>query len=175
MKAQIWISTVIYILIGLAIISALLIAAKPKIDEARDRFTINYMINALNSLDNLINEVSNVPGTKRSFELKLNKGEFKVIPQQDKLEYIIITKFKFSEPNKLIQIGKINLLTTETRGKIQTKLWINYSAPINITTAKAREGSNITITSSSTPYKLWIENLGQPLNSANYTIYISVS
>ena len=175
MKAQTWVSVVIYTLISLAIISALIIATKPKIDEARDKFTINYMINAMNELDTVINEVNDVIGTRRSLELRISRGELMIIPEDDMIKYSIITNFKFSEPNLIITIGKINLLTTESKGKIQTELWINYSTPINITTEPDKEGMNLTLSASSTPYNIWIENLGpSSTESPNNTIYISV-
>lgn len=175
-RSQMWISTIIYMLIGLTIISALLIAVKPKIEESRDRFTIKYVINALDSLDSLINEVNEVIGTKRVFEIKISKGKIKIIPQGDIIEYEIITNFKFSEPNKTLKIGNINLITKEEEGKIRTRIWINYSeSNINITTMKNEEGKNITITPSETKYKLWIENIGPPIEtSPTNIIYLSV-
>jgi len=173
-KADIWISTVIYMLIGLAIISALLIAAKPKIEEARDRFTINYMINAFNSLDSLINEVNEVPGSGRIFEIKVSKGELKFIPKDDRIEWQIATKFKFSEPSNEIKVGNINVLTLEQSGKITTTIFLNYTQPINITTLEDDEGTNLTLTQSPVPYKVQIKNLGAPQGSINNTIYVSV-
>ncbi|MEM2707883.1 MAG: hypothetical protein QXQ30_02320 [Candidatus Pacearchaeota archaeon] len=175
MKSQVWVSTIIYILIGLTIISTLIIAAKPKIDEARDRFVINYMINVMNSLDSTIYEVNDVIGTKRSFEIKINKGELKIIPERNQIIYTITTNFEFSQPGTLINIGKINLITNKTRGKIETMLWITYSEPINITTSPNEEGKNISLTQSTTPYTLFIENLGPPsTDNPNNTIYISL-
>lgn len=176
MKSQVWVSTIVYILIGLTIISTLIIAAKPKIDEARDRFVINHMINVMSSLDSTINEVNDVIGTKRIFELKISKGELKILPKENRIEYIIITNFEFSQPGTLINMGKINLITNKTKGKIQTLLWIEYNEPINLTTSPNEEGEILSLTLSPTTYKLFIENLGpSSIENPNNTIYISLS
>ncbi|MEM2713812.1 MAG: hypothetical protein QXS07_01295 [Candidatus Pacearchaeota archaeon] len=172
-RADIWISTVIYILIGLAVISALLIATRPKIEEAKDRYTINYMINALNSLNGLILDVNEMPGSARLFELKIAKGELRIKPQEDKVEWQLGTNFKFSELNQLISVGTVNLITTQEAGRFITKLFLNYTEPINITTAIDGEGNELILTQAPTPYKISIKNFGTPLGSVNNTILIS--
>lgn len=171
-KADIWISTVIYIFISIAIITALLLAARPKIEEARDRLTIQYMINAFNSIDSLIKEVNEIPGTARNFEMKISKGTMHIIPQQDRIEWSITTDFEFSEPGKEIQVGRVYINTTKTQ-RISTKIFLNYTTPINITTNANDEGNNITLTQSPNIYKIQIQNLGTPADSVNNTIFIS--
>ncbi len=172
-KADIWVSTVIYMLIGLSIISALLFAAKPKIEEARDRFVINYMINTFNSLDGFIREINEVPGMARYFDIKISKGEFKVIPENDTIEWKISTNFKFSEIGQELKVGNVNLISLEKMGRIETKIWLNYVEPINITTQPNNEGQNLTLTPSPNIYRIYIQNLGAPAGSVNNTIYIS--
>jgi hypothetical protein len=172
-RADIWISTVIYMLIGLSVISGLLIAARPKIEEARDRLTIQSMINNFNVIHSYIKEVNEVPGTARILEIKINKGEMRVLPKEDRIEWSIVTNFEFSEPGLLQQVGNIYLITTKQQ-KIVTTLFVNYTTPINITTAADGEGQNLTLTQSPSIYKIKIENLGPPQQSENNTIFISM-
>ena len=172
-KADIWISTVIYLLIGLSVISGLLIAARPKIEEARDRINIQSMINAFNTIHSYIRDVNDVPGTTRILEIKINKGEMKILPLEDKIEWTITTNFVFSEPGVIQQVGNIYLIT-EKQQKITTKIFLNYTTPINITTTENAEGQNLSLTKSPSVYKIKIQNLGPPTGSENNTIYISI-
>ncbi|MEM4318358.1 MAG: hypothetical protein QW244_00840 [Candidatus Pacearchaeota archaeon] len=172
-EGTVWISTVIYILISLAVISSLLIAVRPKIEEARDRYTINYMVNVFQSLNSLVYDINEVQGTRRVFEIKITKGEMKIIPEKDRIEWQITTRFKFSEPGQEVKIGDVGVITLENRGKIDTFLFLNYTTPINLTTVSDNEGDNLTLTQSPTPYKLLIENKGAPATSVNNTIFIS--
>ena len=56
-KGQIWLETVIYILIGLAIIGLVLEFVTPKINEKRDRIVVEQSVAALNIFDSKIKEV----------------------------------------------------------------------------------------------------------------------
>ena len=53
-RSQVWVETVIYTLIGLAVIGILLAAAKPKIDEMRDKLVVEQTIDSMNSIDEKI-------------------------------------------------------------------------------------------------------------------------
>ena len=55
-KAQIWIETVLYTLIGLALIGIVLTIVTPKINEQKDRSVIEQSIEALNNFDSKITE-----------------------------------------------------------------------------------------------------------------------
>jgi hypothetical protein len=174
-KGDVWISAVLYTAIMIAIISILLLSINPKIEEYRDRVTINYMIQALNSLDTTIQEVNDVMGNKRNFEIKISKGHISVLPKEEIIKYSITTNFEFSQPDQIIKVDKVNLKTEKEKGKVLVELWLNYSNTIiNITTSQDSEGNEITITPGPKPYKIWIENLGAPENSPNNTIYISI-
>ena len=176
-KGDVWISVVLYTAIMLGIISMLLVAINPKIEEYRDRVTINYMIQALSSLDSVIQEVNEVAGNKRSFEIKISKGKISVLPEEEIIKYSINTNFEFSQPDQTITIDKVRLITKKEKGVILVELWLNYSNTIiNITTSSNKEGTNLTITPSPKPYKIWIENLGPSAEeSPNNTIFLSVT
>jgi len=176
-KGDVWISVVLYTAIMLAIISTILIAVNPKIEEYRDRIVINGMIQVLNTLDSTIQEVNDVIGNKRSFDIKISKGQLLILPEDDIIIYSINTNFEFSQPDQIINIDKVNLRTKKEMGKVMVELWLNYSdTTVNITTSQDEEGNILTITPAPKPYKIWIENLGPPSSdSPNNTIYISIT
>ena len=56
-KGQVWVETVIYTLIGLAVIGLLLAVAKPKIDQMKDRALIDQAVEAMEAINSKIYEV----------------------------------------------------------------------------------------------------------------------
>ena len=113
-KAQVWVETVIYTLIGLAVIGILLVVTKPKIDSIKDKLAIEQSISVLDEINNKINEVKVAQGNKRVVTLKITKGKFVIDSENDKLYWIIDSKHKYSEPGVSVSIGKdFNVLTTE--------------------------------------------------------------
>ena len=59
-RGQVWIETVIYILIGLSLIALVLTFVMPKVNEQRDRLIIEQTIASLGFLDDKINEVIDI-------------------------------------------------------------------------------------------------------------------
>ena len=66
LKGQVWIETVVYILIGLALIAIVLAFVMPRINEEKNKAIVEQTIKALSVLDDKINEV--VPIIKKSME-----------------------------------------------------------------------------------------------------------
>ena len=56
-KAQVWVETVIYTLIGLTVIGILLGFSKPKIDSMKDKIIIEQTIDLFERINSLILDV----------------------------------------------------------------------------------------------------------------------
>src|SRR3989338_6599307 len=109
MRGQVWVETVIYILIGLGLIALVLAFVVPKINQEKDRIAVEQTISSLNLLDDKINEViENGVGNKRIVEFSISRGELFIKAdseneQEDKIEFVIsgLTK-PYSEVGKKI-------------------------------------------------------------------------
>ena len=155
-KAQLWVSTVVYTLISLALISMLLIAARPKIEQAKDSFTIQSNLNTLQNIDKVIRECNLAPGASRELFVRVSKGSMIIDSDNDQIIYELLSSYKYSEPGVNISIGNVNALTTNSSAGFNVKLWLNYTDIVNLT---SDEGKQI-LTQTGTPYKIYIKNQG---------------
>jgi hypothetical protein len=156
-KAQVWIETVIYTAIGIAVIGILLAVSKPKIDSMRDNLVIEQTIESLNNIHDKIYEIQSAPGNRRSVELKISKGRLSIDSVKDRLIWVIDSKSKYSEPDLEIAIGNQMIKTTEGEPN-RVELWEDYGAIFNITFSGSEELKEIDYAPS--PYFLYIENKG---------------
>jgi hypothetical protein len=157
-KAQVWVETVIYTLIGLAIIGILLAVSKPRIDSMKDKLLIEQSIDALKDIDNKVNDVANHgPGNRRNIGLKISKGKFIIDSIEDKLSWILDSEHRYSEPGVVVPIGDIDILTQEA-GPWKVILEIDYSGEYDITYDGGSEEKEFE--SAPSPYSLAIENIG---------------
>lgn len=156
-KGQIWVETVIYTLIGLALMGLVLAILTPKIKEFRDRSVIEQTIESLNLLDSKITDVLDAPGNKRKISFRLDKGKIEIDSLNDKIKYVLEeSNVRYSEPNTPINIGRINVLTEELTESYKITLSINYV--YNITYDGADNGEEFSPVS--IPYEFFVENRG---------------
>jgi hypothetical protein len=156
----VWVETVIYTLIGLAVIGILLGATKPKIDEMKDKIILEQTIDSLTKISNTIYEIQIAPGNKRILDLKITKGKFFVDATNNKIGWIVDTSYQYSELNKKVNVGSIQIETVQAN-PYRTTISANYS--INLTFNNAEQYQEVE--SSPAPYKLSFENKGIPSNS----------
>jgi len=157
-KAVIWVSTVLYILITIAVIGIAFAALKPKIDEMRDKTIIEQSIEMMGKLDETILQVSEVQGNVRQVQLNIKKGELDLDCENDKIIWIFNSAYKYSEENKNLNIGKIVLRTARKEGS--SNLW-TITLTISETDLKYKEkDEKKRIAASELPISLTIENKG---------------
>ena len=164
-SGQVWIETVLYTLIGLALIGLALGFIMPKINEARDRATIEQAINSLAEFDAKVNEVIETgTGNVRQIEFYMKKGELHINSSSyaaNNFSEISMTldglSKPYSEPGVEINIGRIKVNSSVGQKTSSVSLRVPYLR-VNIT----YDGSNIdkTFTSASTPYEFFIKNEG---------------
>ena len=165
-NAQVWIETVLYTLIGLALIGVVLAIITPKINEARDRIVVEQTIESLNILDSKISDVANRgSGNIRIIPAyTIKKGELYINSTSDEIFFVISgLKSLYSENGVEIDIGKVRVLSTEGQKTHTTVLTLEYGGMANITYDKKEEVKKFS--PASTPYKFSIENLGNAGNN----------
>lgn len=159
-KGQVWLETVIYILIGLTIIGLVLGFVTPKINEKRDRIVIEQSVAALNVFDSKIKEViESGIYNKRVLEFKMQRGNLYVDSQKNQVVFFLdgLTA-PYSEPSINIPLGRVILKTTQGRKTSAVNLTLQYGAGTDITFDGTQD--MIKINPSAVPYKFSFENKG---------------
>ncbi|HLD37327.1 MAG TPA: type II secretion system protein [Candidatus Nanoarchaeia archaeon] len=165
-RAQVWVETVVYMLIGLSIIGLVLAFAMPKINEIKDKAVIEQTITALNEIDSKIMEVGFTAGNTRTVYFKIGRGEIDINGAGDKITFILPdSRYTYSEPGRITYIGDI-IAKTEKKGRINSvELMLNYSGRFDIRWQGMEQEKQLFKAPS--PYKLLIENNGSETSSGS--------
>ncbi|MBI2631984.1 hypothetical protein HYW75_03200 [Candidatus Pacearchaeota archaeon] len=177
-NGQVWIETVIYTVIGLALIGTVLAFVSPKISETRDKIAIEQSIEAMQTLDAKVQEViGEGTGSKRiigAFNLK--RGELIIDPSKDgntPVNFDTITlkisnlKYLYSESGEKINFGRVELISTKGAKTNEVELVLRYNS-----IKYGNQDSIKLITAASTPYKLSIENKKDAGGTGNYVDFL---
>lgn len=159
-RGQVWVETVIYTLIGLAIIGLLLSIVKPAIERKQDEILIESSLEMLNYIENSIDGLKErAPGNTWVLDLKIKKGKLEILSAEDKIKFTIKTKHMYSEPGQLVEIGRITRLTEEkTKKTYDVSLSLDYQGSLDLTWNNANTVQ--TFQPSSVPYSISITNKG---------------
>lgn len=163
-RAQVWVETVVYTLIGLTIIGIVIGIATPRIQEITDEAIIEQTITVLTSLNGEIKGILSAAGNSRTPELKIKKGRLLIDAENDKLIYTMEETGKlYSQPGDLIKQGDLFILTEDLGDKkYSVSLILDYSPtsirPLDITYNE--QDINKELTSAPTSYELLISNKG---------------
>lgn len=157
-KAQIWVETVIYILIAFVMIGLVLSFVRPKIEELQDKAVIDQTVGLINTLDGVFSEIV-VPGNKRIVDVTIKKGDLAFDVINDSVTFEIDSSYVYSEPGEAVMIGNINVSTVDKGKYSHVILTRNYSSQYNLT-YKGGETKKI-LSKSTVPYKMVITNKGE--------------
>ena len=158
-RGQVWVETVIYTLIGLAIMGIILAVVKPSIDAKKDQAILSQSEELLRNIKNQIEDVRYYgAGNSRTIELRIKKGELVIDSKNDSVIFSMDSKYQYSELDK--EVGDdIKILTTEKKGDYKVSLKLDYSSSLNLT--YTREDKEKIFSTSPTNYKLNIANNGR--------------
>lgn len=164
-RGQVWIETMIYTLIGFALIALVLAFAKPKIEQMQDKAVIDQSLNMIESINaEILSVIQNGPGNKRIVTLGIKKGELIINPTENEINFMMNTKLKYSEIDKEIPIGSVFVTTIKSGSGNQVILKSNYTTDFAGYDLKYADAENVkTLSKSSTPYKLSISNEGDSI------------
>lgn len=158
-KAQVWIETAVYTLIGLTIIGILLASAAPQIEKIKDRSVISQTSEALNKINSKIIEIEQAPANSREIQIAMSKGKLEINSNEGIIQYVLEdSRLKLTELNETIEEGNIFILTKQRGARYDIYLTLNYTNRINMTFNGKKETKNLQ--SGTTPYRLVVENVG---------------
>ena len=157
-RGQVWVETVIYLLIAFVMMGLVLSFIRPKIEELRDKAIIEQSLEIIKDIDNLIVTLGS-PGNKRLVEIGIKKGSLTIDSEKDTIIFEMSSRYIYTEPGEIVQIGNINALT-EIKGRENViTLKRNFSEEYNLT--YKNEESFKTLGKSATPYRLFFTNEGE--------------
>lgn len=170
-RGQIWVETIIYTLITLALIGAVLAFILPQIGEIKDRATIGQSISIMEDIDiTILSIVQGGTGNKRVIDITINKGSLKINSSNDRFIFEIESNGVYSELNTDINIGNIVAKTEQTGSAYKITLRRDYNYNLTYNGGEKQKS----ISQASTPYKMTIENKGKD-NNGNTVIDIIIS
>ena len=166
-RGQVWVETVIYTLIGLAVIGLVLAGALPKINKMKDEVAIEQSLETLGSIDDKIYEVQRAEGSKRIVNLDIKKGKFIIDMSKNTISWTLDSSYAYSEPSDSntpdypgfpVMVGRINTTTTGTEKPYEIRLVMDYGFNLKYDGLDSGEKEfNV----APTPYKFSIENQGK--------------
>lgn len=159
--AQIWIESVLYTLMGLALIGIVLAIATPKINEARDRSLVQQTITSLNVWDDRISELlDRGPGNVRNIPaFMMKRGELIINSTGDEIVFIVgELSNPYSEVGFEIREGNMRITSYKKERTAYTVLVLDYKNISDITYAGTQEDKKFT--AASTSYAFAIRNVG---------------
>lgn len=158
-KTQVWIETVIYTLMGLAIMGMIIAVMTPKINQMTDKAILTHSTESLTNINQQIFEVLTSVGNQRQAILNVKKGEYYIDSLNNSIYFVLkSTGLKYSQPGFLFNQGEVDVLTVDNGNKkYDVYLFLNYSS-LNITFNNQK--INKQLTSSPTAYDILIQNKG---------------
>lgn len=136
-KAEVWVSAVLYIALGVILITIILNAGLPLINKLRDRNTIVQTRTVMTNLGNNIRVVANEgPGSRRYISpLSIESGALRIDEVNDKIIWDMQTNAKLIEPGVNFTEGDIvtYLLPTSTEDQYNINLELKIGSIANIT------------------------------------------
>lgn len=175
---QVWIETVIYTLIALAMIGMVLAFVKPKIEQMQDKLVIENSLKVLEDMNVIILDVRKVSGNQRTFDLGIKKGSLTLDAEHDKIIFEIESKYRYSQPGEKIKSGSVEVLTEEIVSKkdYKTNLTLDYSnSGYDLLVKGLPPYGKKQITQSSSLYKIFIVNEGKSTTNQKTILEFDVS
>ncbi|MBT4334283.1 hypothetical protein HOD61_00505 [archaeon] len=133
-RGQIWISAVLYMAIGIVIISLIMAVGVPVIQKMSDRHTLVQTEEMMASLDEIVRSVKGQGlGAQDVVSMGLNKGTFNIDETNDQISWQMETTALLSEPGYPVTHGNLILLTEVKGNRYDVTLTLNYTSTIDIT------------------------------------------
>lgn len=164
MKGQVWVETVVYLLVAFVMIGLVLSFIKPKIEELKDKSITEQSIEILKNIDNSILTMGD-SGNKRVLDISIRKGSLIIDSENNSVIFQMDSTYIAGEPGEVIYIGNIQTLTEVSGRNSKITLTRYFGDVYNIT--YNGEKTLKTLNKAPTPYRLSITNNGQTGNKIN--------
>ncbi len=157
-QGQVWMETLLYTVVGLAIIGTVLSFALPKLEQNKERASIAEQISTLKILDALVLELANAPaGNTRIYSVSIDKGIMTIDGSKDTISFSIPeVGAKYSEEGVSLNDGRVSVLTSAAgKKKYNVDLTTSYDT-LGIDITADEQDRIIEFTPAPTPYTLQI-------------------
>lgn len=165
-RGDVWISTVLYTLIGLALIGSLMAMVNPEFARLKDKATIQQTVQSFNVLDDTVIEARKATGTRLNYILSLDKGTLTIDAANEAIYWQMDSRYQFSEENQTVSLNLKNIkATTRPLGGLwNVTLVLDYKDyGLDITANSKKEAKSLS--ASSLPYSIWIMNNGTTIGT----------
>ena len=131
----IWISAVLYMALGILIISMILAVGLPAVQKMKDRFTLTQTQDLMLVLDENIRSVYQDVGSQRTMDIKINRGIFEIDSDNDRIVWSLTSSISRSEPDIVIDEGSLSILTqsTNVKGSYEVIFTLDYDGLLELT------------------------------------------
>jgi len=139
-KADVWISAVLYMALGIILLTLILAAGLPVIKKIKDKNTALQTKDLMFQLDKSIKAVyTQGPGSQRPITLEVRRGLLTIDEVTDTIIWTFETSVLLSEPAIPIQEGNLLILTQETgvEENYQTTFTLDYESILDISSSLA--------------------------------------
>ncbi len=105
-KGEIWVSAVIYVLVGVIVLTIVIQGGIPLIKSLQERSNVNRARSTFTALDQQIQEIAKEgQGSQRVVSLEISEGTVRV--EDSKLRWKIETSSKIIEPKTRVELGNL--------------------------------------------------------------------
>jgi len=132
-KGDIWISAVLYIALGIILLSIVLAIGIPTIQKMQDNNLAKQTKEIMLTMDSNIRSVYNQgPGAQTQLKIKIGKGDLNIVVSEtdpDTIKWTTRTKAILSEPDIEVSEGNLKILTANSvqEGEYDLSLTLEYS------------------------------------------------
>ncbi len=168
-RGVVWVSTILYILISLAVLTLVYASVQPIIEKSSDKALCSQSEQILRDIDSRIKEVSSVEGNKLSLDAKISRGNLIINSSADLITWQLKdSAYQYSEEGKLIDVsGSIKAVTLKSKeNKWDVKIYLDYQDKYNVTYNK---GKNSRVLSES-DYVLFFEYANATTKQVDVTV-----
>jgi hypothetical protein len=164
---QVWIETVIYTVMALAIIGIVLGIVKPALDERKDAVSVKDSINMLGTIDSIVSEIKYTPGNSRTIDVKITRGNLIIDGEKNQVRIEIgDSRYAPSQPGIVAHEGDIIEITNSSGKNYQVNLILDYGGKFNITYQGKNQEKIFQY--AATPYKISMRNNGGAIYNIDF-------
>jgi type II secretory pathway pseudopilin PulG len=129
-KGDIWISAVLYIALGIIILSLVLAVGIPTIQKMRDNQLAKQTKEIMFVIDNNVRSVFNQgPGAQTQLKVEIGRGDLDINTALNEISWTTRTKAILSEPGFPVNEGNLQILTEDSpqKGEYDLTLTLAYT------------------------------------------------
>ncbi|MCD4759711.1 hypothetical protein K8R33_02395 [archaeon] len=127
----IWVSAILYIAMGVVLLTVVLAAGLPAINKMKDSYTSRQTKDLMITLDNNIRNVFHEgPGSQRIVSINIGRGDFIINEGSDEITWELESSAIISEIGQTVNEGNLKILTQKTgvKDKYEIYLTLDYDA-----------------------------------------------